>query len=117
MKKFVVIPLVVIGFLTGVYLLLNLYLNDNSSQDDHVKVEVYKIEDGYAYKILIDDKMFIQQEYVPSVKGSHHFCTEDDAKKTANLVKNRILLNRRPSITGDDLQKLGVSVTCLVDKK
>lgn len=113
MKKFVIFPIVFVCLFTGIYLLLNIYLNNEDEIDDVVKVEVYAVANGFAYKILLENKVYIQQEYVPSVKGAFHFCTKEDAQKTGELVKNRILLNKRPSITAVDLQKLGVSVSCL----
>ncbi len=113
MKNFMVICLVIVGFITGIGVLLNIYLADDASVDDAVKVQVYQVNEGYAYNILVENQIFIKQQYVPSVKGLYAFCTQEDAQKTAELVKNRILLHKKPSITTSDLEQLNVSLTCL----
>ncbi len=80
---------------------------------DEPKVEVYKEENGYAYKILYNDKVIINQPFIPAVPGKFVFCTEEDAQKTGELVKNRFILNENPTISVKDIKRLEISLDCM----
>jgi hypothetical protein len=63
---------------------------------------------GWGYDILVDDKVFIKQEYVPGITGKQGFKSADDALIVGNLVVKRISSNLMPMITRHDLDSLGL---------
>ena len=54
---------------------------------------------GWGYDILVNDKLFIHQEYVPAMAEKKGFATEIQAKKTARLVINKLKNNKMPTIS------------------
>lgn len=77
-------------------------------QNNPVNVYAYKIKDGFGYAIEINGKPFIRQECIPAVQGNHYFKTETDAKRTGDLVAEKIRNHARLTVTVQDLQQLGV---------
>jgi Domain of unknown function (DUF4907) len=63
---------------------------------------------GWGYNILADEKIFIKQEYMPSIPGKQGFKSADDARLVGNLVVKRISSNQMPMITQRDLDSLGL---------
>lgn len=73
-----------------------------------VKV-IYSDTIGYGYEIYNDGKLYIRQPIIPAIQGKQGFKSEFDAKKTGEYVKNKIEKGiMPPSITVDELKKLGV---------
>ncbi len=64
---------------------------------------------GWGYKILVDHKTFIKQDYIPAVAGRKAFLSKEDAMKTAGLVVQKLVKGKLPSITKDDLTALKIA--------
>jgi len=64
---------------------------------------------GWGYKIMADDRIYIQQDYIPAISGKKGFRTEVEAEKVGNLVVQRIATNQQPIITLADLNELQIS--------
>jgi hypothetical protein len=75
-------------------------------------VEVKTLESeklGWGYVIYIDGKQTIHQKHIPGVSGNHGFITEEQAKRTADLVIDKIKDGIfPPSITIQELDSLGI---------
>lgn len=63
---------------------------------------------GWGYNVLADNKIYIKQEFIPSVPGKQGFKSSDDALLVGNLVIKKISNNQPPIITGRDLDSLGI---------
>lgn len=64
----------------------------------------------WIYSIYLDSTLFIQQEYIPGLAGKCRFKTKEDAKKTAQLVINKIRLKQKPYISQKELVELGINI-------
>jgi hypothetical protein len=76
-----------------------------------IEVVVYRNKDipGYGYDIVIDGNPKIHQPHIPAVPGNNGFKTEEDAKKTGELAKQKILNNvMPPTIDVRELDSLGI---------
>ena len=65
-----------------------------SINDKMLRVESIPLHSasGWGYNILVDHKIFIHQEYIPSIVGKNHFfLTKEDAMKTAGLVIEKLI--------------------------
>ncbi len=74
------------------------------------KVETIRGEHGWGYHIRQDTTLVIEQKVIPGVPGINGFATEDEAKKTATLVKQK--LDRGifpPTISPHELDSLGIT--------
>jgi Domain of unknown function (DUF4907) len=63
---------------------------------------------GWGYNVLADNRIYIKQEFIPSVPGKQGFKSADDALLVGNLVIKKISNNLPPIITGRDLDSLGI---------
>jgi hypothetical protein len=61
---------------------------------------------GWGYDILVNDKLFIHQEYIPVVANKKGFATETEAKKTARLVINKLKNNKMPTLNYAEVNQI-----------
>ncbi len=79
--------------------------------DTRLKVEAQTFPSGkgWGYRIIINQRVFIQQPYIPVLEGEKEFATEMDARKTAQYVAQKIIRHERPALTKEELVQLGVA--------
>jgi hypothetical protein len=79
--------------------------------DSSIRINIFKNTDmsGYGYDILRGEKLYIHQPNVPAVPGNNGFETEEQARKVAQMVINKIKNNiMPPTVEKSELSKLGV---------
>ena len=79
--------------------------------------ETFKSEEGFGYKITRHEKILIQQRYIPAIEKKAVFCSEEDAKKIANLVIEKITLKLNPAISKEELKNTGIALDCYSHSK
>jgi len=72
--------------------------------------EVIEVPNGYGYQIFSGNKLLVQQEYIPAVKGNKPFQSRKDAKRVADLVIEKILSRQSPQITLEELNSLEILI-------
>ena len=84
---------------------------DKTDHKNMVLIEsaTFQVPGGWGYNILVDRKIFIHQQTIPSIAGNKIFLTKQDAEKTSNLIIQKITDKKLPSITKNDLDSLQVS--------
>lgn len=95
-----------------IFLLLAGLLFAASCSQKEVTAQVYKINGGYAYKVIYKDRTLINQSAIPSVPGNKKFCDSLDAVKVSNEVIKLIKSRKTPTITKDDLSRLKIKLKC-----
>ena len=85
--------------------LLGAILYRNSRTED-IKVSTYTVGKGWGYQIIVKDKVFIDQPFIPVLPGKIPFPDKRAAYRTGRLVKKRLLNHEPPAITRDDLIQL-----------
>lgn len=66
---------------------------------------------GFGYDIIIDGKPYIHQPHIPAVSGSKGFFSEEDARKTAEYVAEKIRqTNDLPALKERELDSLGIKL-------
>ena len=83
---------------------------DPESEAPQLREEVMMVGAGYGYRIFYGDRLFIQQEYIPALRGPQHFANPEDAQRTAELVIYKIIKGASPEITLDELKALNVVI-------
>lgn len=90
-----------------------LFILLSCKQEIRLNIETYKQNDGgYGYLIKSGQKILIKQDFIPTLSGELHFCTKEDAKKVASLVKNKILQHQSPSITSLEIKHMEIKTNC-----
>lgn len=64
---------------------------------------------GYGYDIFQGDKRMIRQTILPAVQGIQGFATEDDARKVAEMVVDKLSHGiMPPTVSEEELRTLGI---------
>ena len=102
--------LVLLGILlTGIAVISLFY----PQKKDTITTEVVQVPGGYGYLVKNGDKILIRQEMIPSIQKESPFCTYNDAKAVASLVRQKIIKKEIPAITKEELKALHVRINCL----
>lgn len=72
------------------------------------RVVAYKIENGWGFRILREEKVVIDQAFIPLIPGKNPFPTKRLALKTGKLVLTHLQQGIVPVIDFKDLRKIGV---------
>jgi len=80
--------------------------NNNSKKKNHLSARVFKGVKGWGYDIMLDDSIFIHQEYIPVIAANKGFTKQEDATKVASLVLQKLQQNKLPTLTTFDLQQI-----------
>jgi|SRR5688572_9988069 len=64
---------------------------------------------GFGYDILLEGKVYIHQPHIPSISGSKGFSSENDARKTAEYVAEKLReTNALSSLRKEEPDNLGI---------
>ncbi|NDI99899.1 DUF4907 domain-containing protein [Flavobacterium sp. LaA7.5] len=99
-------------FYYKIMLILLLICSCNTKKEKGLQSAVYPVENGYGYKITYNNKILINQAYIPGIEGNKVFCDSIDAVKTANFVRKLIENKKSPTITKADLTALNIKTKC-----
>lgn len=75
-------------------------------------IETFKTDTGgWGYNIMLDGKVFIKQEMIPAVQLAIPFRSEDEARRTAEVVVKKLYSKKIPSISIEELDSLSIRIT------
>ena len=103
----IVAPILILGlFLYGVTHLSF----DEKAQEPILRGKVIKLPNGFGYQIFSGEKLLVQQEFIPAVRGNQPFQSAKDAKKVAKLVIDKIRNRSSPQISIDELKEMEIVI-------
>ncbi|GGM86154.1 hypothetical protein GCM10010967_17950 [Dyadobacter beijingensis] len=110
-SSIIIICILATAFAAAVYLLFfkGQKVSQSSEGLSRFKVETIRLEHGWGYVVRQDMTPVIEQKVIPGVPGVDGFATELDARKTGELVRQK--LGRGifpPTISTRELDSLGV---------
>ncbi len=80
-------------------------------KDQNISIKIFKNESpfsGFGYDILMNGKAYVHQPNIPAVAGNNGFTTEKAARRTAELVANKIRRNiMPPTVDVHELDSIG----------
>ena len=72
-------------------------------------IETFRVgENGWGYNISKNKKLIIKQDLIPAVEKQTAFKSEADARKTGNLVIEKLKKNQLPTLSRSDLAELKI---------
>lgn len=74
------------------------------------ETNIIVVEGGYGYQVLKDDKLIIQQEYIPAINTKQAFGTVKDAQLLADLVVYKLEKGRSPVVAMNELDDLSIVI-------
>ena len=66
---------------------------DNALQKDSIRYELFAVEKGYGFDIVVNGKTFIHQPVIPYQEGLNGFATVDAAEVVANSIVEKLQSN------------------------
>lgn len=81
----------------------------NHAESNTITAYTFEVEDGFGYAVFIDGKEFIHQDCIPVIQGNKPFLSRQQAKQTAALVVQKMRAKELPSLTLEELNKLGIT--------
>ena len=72
------------------------------------RIETFRISEGWGYRILKDNRIYIDQPFIPGVSGKRPFPDRKSALTAAGIVRDKLLKGEIPVLTPEDLKKAGV---------
>lgn len=73
-----------------------------------IQVVPLHLQNGWGYKILVNQKTYIYQDVIPAIPGYHPFRSERDAMVTGKLVAEKLKNGKPPFLSREELESLSV---------
>lgn len=74
------------------------------------RVKTYRLNNGWGYQVLVNDRVYIDQPFIPVLSGKKPFPNRRMARKAGTLVKQKLEHRQLPGLTREDLMRLGLDV-------
>jgi hypothetical protein len=100
------VVIILLALVLGFKFYENVFPGKNSTSCFSVKT--IELSTGYGYEIIYENKVIIKQEIIPSVSSNISFHTENDAKRTAQLVVGKLKKRKIPSVSRGELDSLKI---------
>lgn len=108
MTKFSRVSIITVFAILTCYMLFQTEFGAKTQRSSQIHSEIIIVEQGYGYHILIGEKLLVKQEFIPGVNGKVAFQTPDDAKKVADLVKNKLINRINPEVSLEEISNLNI---------
>lgn len=82
-------------------------------KSNELEIKITKEKTGYGYEIIKDKKTFISQPYIPAIPGDQAFKDSLQARRTADLVVQKIGKSSFPRISVDELDSMKIEYEIL----
>lgn len=107
--------LIVGGVVTLVltFLGINQIANQKQVLKNNLQVEIYTSGSGYGYRILSEDDILIQQDFIPALDYNQPFCNPEEAEQIAFYVLQKLQQGSNPAISISKLKELEISFNCV----
>lgn len=99
-------------FLCALSAMVVYYLNDHPEIQSEFKIEIIEKSERYSYHICFGEKLLIKQNHIPALASKKKFCNEEEARKVAELVVEKLSQYQNPSVTLQELQDLKINLHC-----
>ena len=94
-----------LGAATGTYFTYYFRPGEKGSPDGRQpELQTFQLEDGWGYRIVMNEKVLIYQPTIPAIDTLRSFPDEASARKIGALVLERLNNNENFSITMDDIK-------------
>lgn len=75
-----------------------------------VRAVPVRVKGGWGYKILENGNLYIYQDQIPAIAGTHVFPSRASAQKVGDLVVRKLSQGKLPTITRRDLEELSIDL-------
>jgi Domain of unknown function (DUF4907) len=72
----------------------------------HFTTKIFEGPGGWGYEVLLNDSLFIHQEFIPLLPGRKAFETRTQADQAARLIVDKLKGGQPPSMNSTELQRI-----------
>jgi hypothetical protein len=72
----------------------------------NINYKVFRATTGWGYDIVMNGKLIIHQEYIPTINRKKEFLTATQAKETALLVISKLKNNKFPTLSKKEVEQI-----------
>jgi Domain of unknown function (DUF4907) len=96
--------------LVGGALIYGVYRRKANWNKDHVLLELKAVQNsrGWGYVILENGHVFIHQDIIPAISGTHAFPSREDALAVGQKVVDRLATGQMPMVTAAEVKGMGI---------
>jgi hypothetical protein len=98
------------GYFLIAFIMFLVSCHNNTSIKSDLNINVFKINNGWGYKINIKNKTIIYQPCIPVITGNEAFHSKSDALKAGEIVLYKITQGQLPVLTRQELINAGISI-------
>lgn len=91
---------------------MNQMLIQKNVENNELQVEIYKSGSGFGYRILSEEDIIVQQDFIPAIENNQPFCDREDADRIASYVLQKMQQGSNPAISLSELRELEISFNC-----
>lgn len=103
----------ILGFSATFFVVIVVFTVFDFEPKSNIQVKIYEVDGGFGYLLNDNGKVLIKQGFIPGISGSHAFCSKEDAIKTAEKVRQKIINKESPTLTIHELKALDLRLNCL----
>lgn len=89
----------------------HMFFPDKAKVGD-LQVQVYESGSGFGYRILSEEDILIQQDYIPALENNQPFCDWEQADRVAFYVLQKLQYGSNPAISFSELKELEIEFNC-----
>ncbi|WP_034671600.1 DUF4907 domain-containing protein [Epilithonimonas caeni] len=90
------------------FLSVGILLISCEKKNNELDVKITQQENGFGYQIIKNKKVFIDQPFIPAVQGEQSFQDSLQARRTADLVIEKIGKTSFPRISVHELDSMKI---------
>jgi hypothetical protein len=75
-------------------------------RSDGIVVKTFRVTGGWGYQIMVNDKVYIYQPFMPGVAGGKPFEASGTARRTGRLVEEKLRKGINPAVSSEELKKI-----------
>ena len=94
------------SIIPALFLVIILIVIIYSKRGHSYEIDTFRSDPGWGYDILMNNKVYIHQPYMPALEGQVPFNDKQSARKTARLVLKKIRNHKSPALTKEELQSI-----------
>ena len=70
------------------------------------RVDVYRVDKGWGYDIILKNKVYIHQPFIPAIEGKKPFPDKKSARRTGELVITKLKDHKPPAVSKEELKSI-----------
>ncbi|MGB8492146.1 MAG: DUF4907 domain-containing protein [Bacteroidales bacterium] len=70
------------------------------------RVDVYRVDKGWGYDIILKNKVYIHQPFIPAIEGEMPFPDKRSARRTGDLVITKLKNHKPPAVSREELKSI-----------